>query len=571
MKKIEQQFVKGSAGRIVTVSTEVPTRWKQAPGLVQVRSEELDASVSARTALDEGRLEDARRLLVPYAQAAGVPATLVTLGRVCIAEGQLGEAAKWFADAEARFPEEPQVWKAYAVLYRLLQRAEDELPYRRKLVFLAPHPSATALLAFVQAFTKVHANSDEPPLGELQFVSMKLEELPPALAATPPVRQEIAQHLYQFKSLQSLARRHLEAVQPRQPGSRDVSAAWLTMLRWCSRADIPCRRAVALGKPGRRPLLAKLKRVAVMPSLGWIPLLDEENVILDGFGTRRPLLDHELAGSPFLLNRAGHRAELRMPRELPMVDEPALLIGGSAENDVFLLDCLGALAVAETLQAPSSLALAVSDTLSEQQQELLSTLVSPGTRRIRITAKEPVRFAELWVPSKVVSAGGWVDPLLPQWCRQRLVPDALRGEPSRRIYCSVPSQNGCRITNEAALIELLATWKYEVVRMDAISLSEQIEWVATASHIVSAASTALAAMIFAPPGAKITALADKLTIRSVTDRRLDSLASACEHEFSWIECAPNGLSATSSPFEATITVDLDQLASLLRRRHHTNM
>lgn len=567
MKKIEQQFVKGSAGKTVTVSTDATPRWKQAPGLVQTSSEELDASVAARAALDDGRLEDARRWLAPHVADARVPATLVTLGRICIADGQLNEAAQWFARAEARFPEDPQVWKAFAVLYRLLQNPAAELPYRRKLVFLAPHTTAAALLAFVQTFAKVHAGTIEPPLGELQFVSRRLGELPPAQAATAAIRQEIAQHLYQFKSLQSSARRHLEAVQPCPSGSRDVSAAWLSMLQWCSRADIPCQRAVGLGKPGRRPLLAKLARVAAMPTLGWIPLLDEEKVILDGFGTRRPLLEHELTGSPFLLNRAGHRTELRMPRELPTVDTPALLVGGTPDYDSFLLDSLGALAVAETLEAPVDLPVVVGDDLTPQQHELLAVLGKPESSRIQIKPERPVRFAELWVPSKVVSAAGWVDPLLPRWCRQRLTAATSLGKPSRRIYFLGGSLRGCSIGNEAALLDLLATWEYEVIRMDSTGLPDQIRRIAEASHIVSAAGAGLAAMIFAPPGAKIVALADQDTMCSATDRRFDSLAEACEHEFSWLECIPNGRLAVVPPFEATITVDLAQLASTLRRHH----
>lgn len=567
MKKIEQQFVKGSAGKTVSVSTDATPRWKQAPSLVQASSEELEASAAARVAFDQGRMEDARRLLAPHAESARIPATLVTLGRICIADGQLDEAAQWLARAEAHFPEDPQVWKAYAVLFRLLQRPEDELSYRRKLVFLAPRPSAAALLAFAQTFTKVHAGPTEPPLGELQFVSRKLDELPTTHAATAPMRQEIAQHLYQFKSLQSYARRHLEAVQPCPSGSRDVSAAWLSMLQWCSRADIPCRRAVELGKPGRRPLLAKLARVAVMPTLGWIPLLDEENVILDGFGTRRPLLDHELAGSPFLLNRAGRRTELRMPRELPLIDMPALLVGGAPDYDSFLLDSLGALAIAEILKAPADLPLVVNGDLTPQQNELLTMLGKPETSRVQVKTEQPVRFAELWVPSKVVSAGGWVDPLLPRWCRQRLAPALSHSELPRRICFLGGTLKGCRIANEPALVELLTSWDYEIIRMDSLGLSEQIRRIATARHIVSAAGAGLAAMIFAPPGAKIVALADQVTVRSVTDRRFDSLATACEHEFSWLECSPSGRSAMALPFEATITVDLLQLNSTLRRQH----
>ncbi|KQW68733.1 hypothetical protein ASC67_08720 [Methylibium sp. Root1272] len=117
------------------------------------------------------------------------------------------------------------------------------------------------------------------------------------------------------------------------------------------------------------------------------------------------------------------------------------------------------------------------------------------------------------------------------------------------------------------MVELLTSWGYEIIRMDSLGLSEQIRRIVTAGYIVSAAGSGLAAMIFAPPGAKIVALADQVTMRSVTDRRFDSLATACEHELSWLECAPSGRSAMTLPFEATITVDLAQLISTLRRQH----
>lgn len=560
MTSILRQYTKAT-GETVTVSTVGAAGEPAASALVEVSVEERDAVDAAFRAFDEGRLDDLRELLAPFADAALLPATLVTLARACIADGDFETADQWLMRAEARFPQEPQVWKALAILRRLQQRSADELRYRRNLILLVPKAAPGAHLAFAQAFAKAYEKDKDPPFGEIRFISDKLANAPLLDDSARQERLEFAQHLYAFKPLQPEAIRHYAAVSPCPPEARDVSVAWLPMHQWCDRIAIDCLRSTEHGRPGRRPMLAELGRVAVLPTMQWAPVLDETNVAIDGFLMHRIKLQSEEPASPIFLNRPGHRAELRLPRELPLVDRPALLLGGMAQYYHNTVDFLSTLAVAELFEAPTDLALVVNDDLAPFQLEQMALLGIDPARLLRVPASQPVRFAQLWVPSRLVVTGTWMDPLLPQWYRRRLV--SPQAQPGRKLYLSRGATGRRRVANEQAVIDLLRPLGYEVVRPEQLSVAQQVELFAQASHIIGPTGAAMTNMIYAAPGAEVTVFYSRYMVAGGAALYFDALAKACGHGFGKIDCKPVHVHTVDRAIDADITVDLEQLRAAL--------
>ncbi len=559
MATISRQFTNAS-GETVTVLAETAGRWGEAVGLITPTREEQDALRTALLAFDESRLEEVRTLLGPFADTSSVPATLITLARTSVVEGDFDAAEQLLKRAESRFPQEPQVWKALAILHRLQGRPLEELAYRRKLIFLVPQAAPGAHLAFAQAFAKAYRKEMDPPLGEMKFVSTALGARPMDDEAARRERLAFAQQLYELKPLLLEAVGHYRVASPLPAGSRDVSVGWLPLVHWCERNAIAYRRAVDLGRPGRRPVLAELSRVAVMPSFQWVPLLDEEKTAIDGFMMHRVQLQSELPESPLLMNRAGQRAEVRMPRELPLVEQPALLIGGMAQYYHQTVGFLGSLAVAEELGAPEDLPLVVNDELAPFQMELFALLGIDERRLIRVKSDEPLRFAHLWVPSRVVDAGRWIDPLLPRWYRRRLVSPAATAH--RKVYLS-RSDTTRRVMNEDAVIALLAARGYEVIQPEKLCVAEQIALFAEVSHIVAPNGAALTNMVYASPGARIVVLYNRFSVAGGSDFYFDALAQACGHGFVQLDCKPVDVNQVARPADADIMVDLDALRAAI--------
>lgn len=544
-------------GVTVTLSTDDDEPEHAAAQLIEPDAAERDAIAAARVAFDAGHLEEVRRLLTPFADAATWPVTLTTLARASLVEGDFDAADGWLRRAEAKFPQDPKVWKALAVLRRMQNRPLEELQYRRSLVLLVPKPAPGAHLAYMQAFAKAYAEVDDPPLAELGFIADKLLAKPIESESDREERLLVAQSLYEIKPLTQQAFRQYKTASPCPEGQRDVSVAWLPMHQWCDRIAVECRRSLDHGTPGRRPMLAELTRVAVLPTMQWAPVLDETGVALDGFLMHKIKLRTEEPGSPILMNRAGRRAELRLPRDLPLIERPALLLGGMAQYYHNTVDFLSSLAVAELLDAPRDLAIVVNDDLAPFQEEQLQLLGIEPDRLLRVKADSPVRFAQLWIPSRLVVTGVWMDPLLPQWYRRKLAPQGAQA--GRKLYVSRSGTQRRRVSNEEAVIQLVRQHGYEIVRPEQLGVAQQIELFAQASHIVGPTGAAMTNMIYAAPGAKVAVFYNRYMVSSQAALYFDALAEASGHGFRQVLCKPAGSQDIDRPVDADITVDLDLL------------
>ena len=520
---------------------------------------ERDAVQIALGAFKAGLLEQLRAALSPFASAPRLPATLVTLARASIVEGDFDTADRWLRRAESLFPEEPQVWKAFAILRRLQRRAGEELEYRRRLVPQAPG-TAGAVVAFAQAFAEAHAKTTDPPIAELRSTVEGLTTLTPLESGHRAERLDIAQQLYQFKASQPEAMRLYAEASPCPANKRDMTVAWVSQQAWCDRAGVECRRALEHGLPGRRPTLAALERVLVLPGLQWAPLLDESHVAIDGFLMHRVKLQAEEVMSPILMHRERRQSTLRLPRDVTVIERPALLLGGMAQYYHNTVDFLGSLAVAELLDAPKDLPLVVNDDMAAFQLEQLSLLGIQPERLIRVKPDQALRFKTLWTPSRLVRTGSWMDPLLPQWYRRRL---ARPAQATRKLYLSRRGAGRRRVANEDAVMAVLRPLGYELVQPEMLGVAQQIELFSGASHIVGPTGAALTNMIYAPAGARVTVCYNRYMVAGGGGLYFDALARASGHSFSKFDCTPVDVHAVDRAIDADITVDLDQLRRAL--------
>ena len=513
-----------SAGKTITLETAPLVGNGSGRTMLRLPSrQEREAAATALAALADGAPDEALTVLQPFAVEPRLADVLALRLRAHLALGQLVEADQLLAAQELRFAHEPVVWKAAAGLRGLQKRPLDELAYRRKLVLLVARPSAGAFVAYAQAFQTAYAGHAEPPFEDLRLVSKTLFGISDPRNDLAVEQGRFLQLVFQFKPMQLEAINRMAGLVPRQAYERDVSAAWLPLHEWCERAELPYRRDLGHGRPGARPMLAELMRVAVVPSLGWAPLLDEEKVVIDGFLPARRLQTRpESPASPVLLHCPRHRIEVRIPKELRLFSQPALLIGGSTKYHVQTIDVLGCLAVAELLGAPPDLPLVVNADLAPFQREQFKLLGIDEKRLLLIEPDDAVRFDRLWVPTRLSGPDGWIDPLLPAWLRQRML-SGTQGQPERRLYVSHPGS----VENEAEVIDRLSQHGFEVIEASSTPLADQLSSFADAAWVVGSMGPAIINMLYSPKGARVSVLHPDNVVAKSSPLRVQEIALAC--------------------------------------------
>lgn len=527
------------------------------PDLAPRTDEEITAIRAAGQLLSEGRIGEIAPVLEPWLDHATFPDAFTLLAQALASSGDLSKAEAVLRRAEERFPDDPRVWKSLAVIFRTLMRPADELPYRRKLVYLIANPSLSAYVRLAEASAAVIKSDPQAGQGDLRYIARKVGALPVNDADNRAERLAVAQSLYQVDELQDEAFGLYSGASPATERQEDLQVTWLRLQEWCDHAKLPIRRAEELGQPGYRPMLAELSRVAVQPGFQWMPLLDESGVAISGFNTRRLVYHASDLNSPLLLHAAPRRSVVRIARDLPTLPGPALLLGGLPQYYHQTIEHLGTLAVAETLGVPPNIPLVVNHDLAPFQLEQFALLGIAEDRLIRVRPDAPVRFERLWIASRPVVGGRWVDPLMPEWYRRRL--GLLERQGRRRLYLSRAGTDRRRITNEAALVAMLTTLGFEVVKPETLGVRAQIELFADASHIVSPSGAALTNMIFAPPGTQVVSIYHKAFAAVDVDLYFDALAKACGHVFAPVTATAVAAHASGRTIDADIEVDLDRL------------
>lgn len=526
-----------------------------APAALAAEEAALEAAFGAFAAGNEAAAES---LLLPFEAVAGIARTLTTLARLRSNAGDFDAALALLLRAEALDRTDRKVWYFLAEYFQLRRDHAQELHYRRRLAYADKVVSATRYIELVQAIVGAAPRNKQPLLSEIKLAYKKIRAAEP-LDADQHI--SLAKSLYSVDALRQEARSHYLAASPCPEHQFDVAASWVRLTDWCAQESLPLVHLDKDGVPGRRPKVASLRDVWVPPHFQWTPVMGNGRAVLSGFATGRFRLHDEDPMGPLLMSSSAY-AELRVPKSLPVVDAPALLVGGIGHYYHDTVEYLSALAVAETAGVGMDLPIVVNDELAPHQVELLELLGYPSDRLIRLRSDQAAAFKHLVVPTRLAFGGRWIDPLLPRWYRQRLTP-AVSTTASRKLYLSRSAAVRRRIDNDAELSAMLAAKGYEVIHPERLSVRQQIDLFATASHIVAPTGAALTNMIYAPPGAEITVLYNRLLVRVGGDLYYDALAEACGHRVAIVECRPV-LRSGQRPIDADLMVDVEAVRATVR-------
>ncbi len=509
--------------------------------------------------LAEGNLHAARSLLEPLVPSARDTRTLTTLSRIYSMQGHVDLALDHLVRAEAIDPADPKVIHFMAELFNQLGRRVEELHYRRRAAFTTTDAPAAAFVRLISAVVRNAPANRHPPLAEIRLALARVKA---ATDLAPALRIEAAQSVFGIPSLTKEALSIHASASPVPDGQRDVLARWCTAQAWCAERSAPLHRISAAGIPGMRPMLVEVSDAIVVPSLQWLPLLDDGRVMLSHVAANVPRTRCRDPRSRLLLS-GPRQGLLRLPIEIGRVHEPVLLMGGTGRYYEDLIEYTSSLAIAESLGLGANHKILVNANLAPHQLELFDLLGISAERLLPCDSEAPVRVDNLLMPTRLTTGGRWFDPLLSAWYRQRLGSLMVNDAPRRKLYLARSSTTRRRVENEADVIQALEPLGFECVRPESLSMGEQVALFSQASHIVAPSGGALANMVFAPAGAKITVLLARHLIDGGSDVAFEALAKACGHMAIVESCESSHLPSGVRSADADIFVDCKPLVAAL--------
>lgn len=520
-------------------------------------SAEQVAIDAAFAQLAEGRLDAALGLLTPHADAAQDPRTLTTLSRILSMQGQFDEALALLLRAEQLAPSDPKVVHFIAELLKVRGRYAEEVHYRRRAAFTTASGPGEAYVHLATALVKATAPGQKPPLSELRLALTHIRGAPDL---SPELRAEAARTLFAVSPLTRDAVQLYVEADPPAADKHDVVANWHTLSQWCAQSHAPLHPASAFGMAGRRPSLAQLTDTILLPAFQWLPLLQDGRAALSGLAASRTRTHSEDPTSPLLM-ASPRKAIFRLPRDLPTLSEPVIVLGGNGNYYHDLVEYLGALAIPETLGLGSELRLLVNGNVTPHQTELLALLGIGPERQLLWDPTQPVRLAQHWLPTRLAAGGRWFDPLLPHWYRQRFAHCLSDAAPTRRLYLSRAGASRRHVLNENEVLRTLRPFGFECVHPEALSVREQVLLFSQAAHVVAPSGAALTNMLFMPPGGRVLIIQNRHLLGGSGDLYFDALAQACGHHARIEACRPGHLASGQRSIDADIVVDCQQLAA----------
>jgi capsular polysaccharide biosynthesis protein len=525
------------------------------------RAEEQSALEAALEALATGNIVSAAALLEPHAERAQEPRTLTTLSRIRSAAGHFDEALELLQRAEKLDPADTKVAFFLAELLQSMGRHHEAIAYRRRVAFTSRDATAAAFLGLISAIVK--ASAGKPTLAS--ELKVALGALHAAPDVTPRQLAEAARLAYTIDGQAADAVALHTSADPCPEGSEEVTVRWTTLPAWCSHTGRAAQRLGEEGEPGRRPSAIELADVTVHPGLGWVPIVGSPPAaVFSGLVADRLRLRNEDPASPMLMTSAS-TAVLRLPRDLQRIEQPALLLGGSGDYFRDTIEFVGALAITERLGLDRKLPLVVNQGCAAHMTELLDLLGYGALPLVQLGPETAARFEKLVVTTRLVAGSRWFDPMLAPWYRRRLVePLGSLPPPNRKLYLSRAGVTRRRLSNEAAVVAALVPLGYEVVQPETMPLREQIALFAQAREIVGASGDAFTNVIYAPPGARVVVLQNKLLGHHGGGVSFSALAASCGHRSDTLECAPTRLASGERPADADLMADVDALLSCLR-------
>lgn len=554
MKRLLDKLLARQARLVASLGPESPALTRRQADPTHTLEEEQQAIKAAFAHLAEGDHLAAEAVLVPYECGARDARTLTTLSRLHSMRGDFEAALALMGRADALDASDTKVAHFMAELLQTLGRHQEAIHYRRRAAFSKPDARALAYVKLIEAVVKGAPTAKALPLSEVKLALRGLEAAPDT---TDALRMQAAQAVFAVPALRGEGIRLCTTACPCPGDALDSEVRWTSLLDVAQATNAPVRRIADAGSAGRRPMMAELSGVLVDPRMQWSALLarGEDKIALSGLAARqlRTVTDEPL--SPLLLNSPTH-AFVRLRREPRIEGADAVLVGGGADHHDNLLAYVGSMAIAEAVGLRDDCRLVVNDDLSPQQLELLQLLGYGNERLLRVPLDTATRFECLAVTSRLAMSG-WVDPLLPAWYRRRLV-RADQPAPSRKL-CVLPSSAGRRIANDDDVKAMLEPLGYEPFDPTTATVRQQIDTYASSTAIVTPSGSALANLVFAAPGTRVTIVHHRVFAQRSRDQPFDGLISACRHTATVLESESARLVPGQRLAESNLLVDLDAL------------
>ena len=215
---------------------------------------------------------------------------------------------------------------------------------------------------------------------------------------------------------------------------------------------------------------------------------------------------------PFLVKNLGDdQYQLRIPDDMPVVEQECVFLGGRNNFGHFLNEGLMRWSVGKLIPYSDTLPVVIFRGLPRRFCEFLDLLDIPEERRILIDPGVPTRFKRVWRVSSPLYMGHSTAGTVPNWrpecvryfhdqIRSRaLVQDSPPEATDRPILYLVRGSAGWRrVLNEAEVIDCVQRYGGRPVAVDSLSAKEQVQLVGNARVLVSHAGAAPAISLFAP-------------------------------------------------------------------------
>ena len=116
--------------------------------------------------------------------------------------------------------------------------------------------------------------------------------------------------------------------------------------------------------------------------------------------------------------------------------------------------------------------------------------------KIRIEPQQPIRYEEITLPSAAANLDGYIAKDHVDYIYRNF---GIETKPSRKLYISRSDANHRRVTNEIEVVKILSSKGFEVVTLEGMSFSQQVELFASANIIVAPHGAGLTNLLYCNP------------------------------------------------------------------------
>jgi capsular polysaccharide biosynthesis protein len=243
----------------------------------------------------------------------------------------------------------------------------------------------------------------------------------------------------------------------------------------------------------------------------------------------------------------------------PITDCPgeSILVGGSPNYYHWLIDYLPRLLLAERYVDIDKLRVVVNKPLVPFQRESLAQFCVDDDRILEVGDSEAIHAESMIVPSLLVSTTV-PHPFLPTLLREAF--PQRHDSPCKRIYLSRQDATSRKLTNEPALISLLARYGFERYMPAELGFQEQIDLCYGAEALVAVHGAAMANVVFCPATAKVFEI-------FTPNHRVTSmymLSRTCKRDHRFVPAHNVTFGEDGNPLLGHWEVDLDAMESALK-------